>query len=488
MSAYKNEIPASKKEGWFRRCHLAIVAGNNAFRDIYDKVWFSIISPGETDGINAYAAATKQLASQLHNRPARDVSTQQRTGDLLELYKDAARAKSCFERVVTSVIEQCQDAAVKAAGGDEAMRLQFTLLFAPGLKKVARIVEKSQLRPGACGNVSNVRDVVRAMVIVPNMTRAAEIVEILVSCDGLLVVVRFKERFIAHPSAGGWRDLMVNFYCVDDPAKHICEIQIVHEMMLQARRGLPGHVVYGRVRNAMELVVHDRGVHAAAESLALADFIDAVGPGKIIDRQTAKSSYLNTSHISGYEHYLHDKGWLSDAPLSQWERVTTSKVAPGGVERVTGLDLRNMELKGIIPTSFGVALSAAETLDFTNNPGLGLGKMGLELDPTTKEPHFVTRATCAAALAILAMPPEAREDRRQRIELVKRYGTPDVPALRQLHRDGINNYITEGKRWFEESSGDDIAKWKGITVEIGADGLKRVVGLDLSGGIGRWFE
>ena len=70
---------------------------------------------------------------------------------------------------------------------------------------------------------------------------------------GALRVVRIKDRF-AQPSAGGWRDLMVNFVLVGDATRHVCEVQVVHEMMLTARKGLPGHAIYGIVRSAMELI------------------------------------------------------------------------------------------------------------------------------------------------------------------------------------------------------------------------------------------
>ena len=99
-------------------------------------------------------------------------------------------------------------------------------------------------------------------------------------------VVRTKDRF-GFPSAGGWRDLMVNLIVFDGAAgggvRHVCELQIAHEMMLTARKGLPGvrrrgplataarapsagahacrrraplpqHEIYAIVRNAMEII------------------------------------------------------------------------------------------------------------------------------------------------------------------------------------------------------------------------------------------
>ena len=35
---------------------------------------------------------------------------------------------------------------------------------------------------------------------------------------------------------------------------HICEIQIAHQQMLAARKGLAGHAVFNRLRNVMELL------------------------------------------------------------------------------------------------------------------------------------------------------------------------------------------------------------------------------------------
>ena len=39
-----------------------------------------------------------------------------------------------------------------------------------------------------------------------------------------------------------------------DANKHVCEVQLVHRSLMTARRGLPGHVIYDRVRNATEVL------------------------------------------------------------------------------------------------------------------------------------------------------------------------------------------------------------------------------------------
>ena len=123
--------------------------------------------------------------------------------------------------------------------------------------------------------------------------------------------------------------------------------------------------------------------------------------------------------------------------------------------------------------------------------------MLLTLHSTTKDPHFVDRKTCAAALAVLALDPEARKEYRPDMERIRKYGTPDAPALWKLKQGGIDSLMSarhKGKHWFEESSGDDIVAWARITVEAvevevepskatkwrSVEVVKRVVGLDLS--------
>ena len=46
----------------------------------------------------------------------------------------------------------------------------------------------------------------------------------------------------------------MNFYFKNDKNQHVCEIQLVHNQLLTARKGLSGHVIYNIVRNANELL------------------------------------------------------------------------------------------------------------------------------------------------------------------------------------------------------------------------------------------
>ena len=216
-------------------------------------------------------------------------------------------------------------------------------------------------------------------------------------------------------------------------------------MMLAARKGLPGHVVYGRVRNAMELLERHRGAAAAAEALVLADLVEAVGPGTVMSESVASrnttwkgsrvrydGSYLYTGmsyrahRVHSHQISLKESGWLSDALVGEWCGVTTDP-ENGGV--VTRLDLRNMGLRGNLPPSL-TTLENVEVLDLTGNDALSLGGVpltgtagadedwsrasGLPLDKTSGQPHYATREQCAAALEVIGMNNDQRTELKQR--------------------------------------------------------------------------
>ena len=69
----------------------------------------------------------------------------------------------------------------------------------------------------------------------------------------VITILRLKDRF-TQPTAGGWADCMVNFSFNDDQTSHVCELQIVHEQLMLARKGLGGHSIYSKGRAASELL------------------------------------------------------------------------------------------------------------------------------------------------------------------------------------------------------------------------------------------
>ena len=70
---------------------------------------------------------------------------------------------------------------------------------------MTRVVEKARLKGGKHNSAACVKDIVRAMVVVDSMDAVTSVLQVL--CDmqqeGLIVVVRVKERFLEAPSGGG---------------------------------------------------------------------------------------------------------------------------------------------------------------------------------------------------------------------------------------------------------------------------------------------
>jgi len=214
-----------------QKCDVAIAAGAEAFTNVYNAVWESIVLT-EKAQVEAFLAL---LQSERIVR-LQGCNPQQRTAKPPELYADAARARTMATVTVEALAAKCG----------------FKPDAPPPLKAMVRILEKAYLRPDAPGNVDRICDVVRDMVSVGTAEKALEVMLAILKDDNL-VIVRIKDRFRS-PSGGGWRDVMVNYYHKSDEAKHVCELQIVHTSLLTARKGLPGHAIYNAVRIANELL------------------------------------------------------------------------------------------------------------------------------------------------------------------------------------------------------------------------------------------
>ena len=162
----------------------------------------------------------------------------------ITLLKDAAAVRPLFQKLVS-----------KLAGLNKVPPTTVLQFDPTRLKSVVRIVEKAALRPDTIGACDCVCDIVRAMLVVHSLWQAACTAKMLLSEQerGNICIVRLKDRW-TRPTPDGWRDLMVNFYFVSDEHCHICEVQIVHSVLLMARKDLPGHTVYVQVRNARELL------------------------------------------------------------------------------------------------------------------------------------------------------------------------------------------------------------------------------------------
>ena len=234
-------------------CEAAVSAGNRDFQKVYASVW-AVLQSGEEHLLPRFQAAVAALLARIKDPKAKLLQRKEAKAPTT-LLVDAARAKPSFEVVVEELAALVPGAQLVMTRVGE---LDKEGNETSGLKKLQRVVEKSLLKPEGegCGESDTVCDVVRAMLGVKDFGGGTTIVEGLVKLDedGVVDILRQKDRFFEIPSPGGWRDLMINLVVVGDESRHVCEIQIVHEMMLTARKGLPGHEVYNKVRTAMEFV------------------------------------------------------------------------------------------------------------------------------------------------------------------------------------------------------------------------------------------
>ncbi len=111
-------------------------------------------------------------------------------------------------------------------------------------------------------HANSIRDIARIMIVFSTMNEIAEFAKLLANRTEVKIL-RIKDRFLSTPSSSGWRDLMINLSISSGSRhhkkachveEHVCEIQIVHNRLLHARKGLPGHEVYSKVRNAIEIL------------------------------------------------------------------------------------------------------------------------------------------------------------------------------------------------------------------------------------------
>ncbi len=227
------------RPGVVTMCDAAIAAGDQDFLSVYKVMWDRIAR--HTDDLAAYETAVASVRR-------RAASVTQGTESIAELVAAAGRVKARFDEHMSSLADTIKGASCRPP---------------EKLKRTSRIVEKAFCQ----GTCSRIFDVVRCMIVVDDMSIAAEALSRLAESE--VEIVRIKERFIREPTSGGWRDCMINGrFQGSEP--HVWEVQIVHRELLVARRGLPGHAIYNRVRVAREILEkmglekYDRAARVAA--------------------------------------------------------------------------------------------------------------------------------------------------------------------------------------------------------------------------------
>jgi len=333
-SRYKSALAGRLSQpGLMKECASVSRLGNKLSREVHGAAW-DLIRESEEQAIKTYLLYAAAVCARIM-----PTTPCQRAADVVTLYQDGANARQLNNLFLQDLAQRCGD------------RFEGPELRLPGLKCSSRIIEKAILRKDAPGDASTVFDIVRSMLVVQRMEHATQVLEVFMEfeAEGRIVIVRLKDRFTTE-SASGWRDAIINFYFADDCHRHICECQIVHKTMLSERRDIPSQVIYGRVRNASELMLMKAGASAACLSalLAVADEVDDDGR-------------------------LEAMGWFGDGPVSTWQGLaldaqTTTPIAHVEIEKIFGLADR--ESLTALPDAVSKFAGQLRTLDLGGCAGL----------------------------------------------------------------------------------------------------------------------
>eukprot|EP00937_MAST-01D_sp_MAST-1D-sp2_P005239 g5239.t1 len=171
----------------------------------------------------------------------------QRVAKLAAVYAGAAQALPRFEQVLAEAVRRAHTGKMRVAS----------------LKRVFRVLQKQATRTdgGEPHECEMACDIVRGSIVCDSMRGLVTVLRVVLQMrdEGKVVVVRHKDRFRA-PTAAGWADAMLNIVCLGPglggaaAAGHVCELQLVHARMLQARKELGGHSAYAAFREAAELL------------------------------------------------------------------------------------------------------------------------------------------------------------------------------------------------------------------------------------------
>lgn len=294
-------------------------AGNRFFLDVYSSV-FHLIENTEAVEMQNYSQAIVRARAVI---PAGS-KPKQTTSDPVELICHAYEVQPKYEAIVRDLVKTMEKNGTIHPGD-----IKLTIAK---VKKLQRIVEKSMLKATVPGDASRTCDLVRGMAVCNNMTTIKKFVDALTDlCKKKKITrIRLKDRF-KMASDGGWRDFMDNFIVAGDKHRHICELQVVHRNMIVARKGLPGHVVYGKVRNAAELSVLYNGGNSKY------NFNELLWQGK----QQAALAMLFIKCNGQHWNAAQKKGWCTSPDLGTWAGVDLDK---NGM--VTSLDLSRRKLEG----------------------------------------------------------------------------------------------------------------------------------------------
>lgn len=221
---------------------------NEIYKSIFKKYTGDSVSYAER---RAYMSVLTQIAGMEKALKARvPPVTQQPVSDVLKLALQFRTCETAFEGLANLFKDGIQGVELK---------------LRQGLKALYRMIEKGILKggsntgdwraalsPDAGIDCSNILDGVGCLFLCESFLIMDELVAQIISvveADENVDTCRIKNRWM-NPSAGGWRDLMLNFVVGDITV----EVQVAHQKMFTAREQFGGHDTYSDIRCFQELL------------------------------------------------------------------------------------------------------------------------------------------------------------------------------------------------------------------------------------------
>ena len=231
-------------------------------RDEHKGMYMSTMASVRRDtNFETYADVLAEVESSVRTRiqggSGDPPSNEQRATDLFGVYTDARDIQPKYEAFMTTLAHKTGCLYTKGKRKNPFRSIE-KIGFAPGFEQWGAV---------------KLKDVIRGAQEMPDVGIGSQLLELLLACDpdeatgakargwsaasaGIteqISIVGVKNRW-RKPTTGGWSDTLLTFTFVDDPAQHICEVQLVHHAMMRVRKQMGAHKGYGIFRCALELL------------------------------------------------------------------------------------------------------------------------------------------------------------------------------------------------------------------------------------------
>jgi len=233
------------------------------------------------EALHENRTALAEWTDWVQGQPSRTTATQGGGGQPLDVFKSGVRVQKQFD-------EFCRSILAEVTAADALVKPEY--VTAP-LKSPFRAAEKRAMTPGVKPSdifrFDTIFDIVRGALNFADLRGMVRAVQEIARRREVFTILRIKNRLTrSHPASAratdcptpsGWRDMLINGFFTDDPARHIVEIQIHHADLVLIREKSGGHDIYAffrALREALEITSADNpevAVVAAEAAAALAE-------------------------------------------------------------------------------------------------------------------------------------------------------------------------------------------------------------------------